>query len=82
MSNKHLEKLREYIQCTTQNVMTGTTLTSRIQHFTREQLEAIDQVLKLLDSDEYRDYHDQFGVCNAPDIIESLRKEVRNALGK
>lgn len=60
--------------------MTGTTLTSRVQHFTREQLEAIDQVLKLLDSDEYRDYHDQFGVCNAPDIIERLRKEVRIAL--
>ena len=32
--------------------MTGTTLTSRIQHFTREQLEAIDQVLKLLDSED------------------------------
>ena len=60
--------------------MTGTTLTSRIQHFTREQLEAIDQVLKILDSEEYRDYHDQFGVCNAPDVIEALRKEVSNAL--
>jgi hypothetical protein len=60
--------------------MTGTTLTSRIQHFTREQLEAIEQVLNLLDPDEYRDYHDQFGVCNAPDAIETLRKEVRNAL--
>jgi hypothetical protein len=34
----------------------------------------------LLDSDEYRDYHDQFGVCNAPDTIELLRNEVRNAL--
>ena len=62
--------------------MTGTTLTSRIQHFTREQLEAIDQVLKLLDSDEYRDYHDQFGVCNAPDIIEKLREEVHTALDR
>ena len=60
--------------------MTGTTLTSRIQRFTREQLEAIDQVLKILDSEEYRDYHDQFGVCNAPDVIEALRKEVSNAL--
>jgi hypothetical protein len=62
------------------DTMTGTTLTSRIQHFTREQLEAIEQVLKLLDPDEYRDYHDQFGVCNAPDAIETLRKEVRNVL--
>jgi hypothetical protein len=61
--------------------MTGTTLTSTFQHFSREQLEAIDKVLKILDSDEYRDYHDQFGVCNAPDMIEALRKEVRNALG-
>ena len=60
--------------------MTGTTLSSRIQHFTREQLEAIDEVLKLLDSDEYRDYHDQFGICNAPDAIETLRNEVKNAL--
>lgn len=60
--------------------MTGTTLTSRIQHFTREQLEAIDQILKILDSDEYRDYHDQFGVCNAPDVIDRLRKEIRDAL--
>jgi hypothetical protein len=61
--------------------MTGTTLASRLQHFSREQLEAIDKVLNLLDPDEYRDYHDQFGVCNAPDAIEALRKEVRNALG-
>jgi hypothetical protein len=60
--------------------MTDTTLTSVIQHFTRDQLEAIDRVLKMLDSDEYRDYHDQFGVCNAPDSIEALQKEVRNAL--
>ena len=60
--------------------MTDMTLTSTIQHFTRDQLEAIDKVLKVLDSDEYRDYHDQFGVCNAPDAIESLQKEVRNAL--
>ena len=61
--------------------MTGTTLTSRLQHFTREQLEAIESVLKLLDPDEYRDYHDQFGICNAPDAIDTLLKEVRNALG-
>lgn len=60
--------------------MTDTTLTSALQHFSRNQLEAIDQVLKILDSNEYRDYHDQFGVCNAPDAIEALQKEVRNAL--
>jgi len=60
--------------------MTDTTLTSALQHFNRDQLEAIDKVLKILDSDEYRDYHDQFGVCNAPDVIEALQKEVRNAL--
>ena len=60
--------------------MTDTALTSVIRHFTRNQLEAIDEVLKILDSDEYRDYHDQFGVCNAPDAIEALQKEVRNAL--
>ena len=60
--------------------MTDTILTSALQHFTRNQLEAIDEVLKILDSDEYRDYHDQFGVCNAPDAIEALQKEVRNAL--
>jgi len=82
LSNKHLEKLRAYILCITHDGMTGTTLTSRIQHFTREQLEAIDQVLKLLDSNEYRDYHDQFGVCNAPDIIESLQREIQTALKK
>ena len=61
--------------------MTDTILTSALQHFTRDQLEAIEEVLKILDSDEYRDYHEQFGVCNAPDAIEALRKEVRNALG-
>ena len=60
--------------------MTGTTLTSTLEHFTRDQLEAIDKVLKILDSDEYRDYHDQFGVCNAPAVIERLRKEVKEAL--
>jgi len=60
--------------------MTSTTLTSAIQHFTRDQLEAINEVLKLLDSDEYRDYHDQFGVCNAPGAIEALRIEIQNAL--
>jgi len=62
------------------DTMTDTTLTSALQHFNRNQLEAIDKVLKILDSDEYRDYHDQFGVCNAPDAIEALKEEVRNAL--
>ena len=60
--------------------MTGTILASSIQNFTREQLDAIDKVLQLLDSDEYRDYHDQFGVCNEPDAIDALRKEIRSAL--
>jgi len=60
--------------------MTGSTLSSAVNQFSREQLEAIDKILKLLDPDEFRDYHDQFGVCNAPDRIELLRNEVRNAL--
>jgi hypothetical protein len=60
--------------------MTGITLTSRMSHFSKAQLEAIDKVLSLLDPDEFRDYHDQFGVCNAPDTIEVLRNEVRDAL--
>lgn len=60
--------------------MTHTTLVTKIQDFTREQLEAIDQILQLLDPEEYRDYHDQFGVCNAPDNIEKLRAEVQRAL--
>ncbi|TFG34513.1 hypothetical protein EU527_03045 [Candidatus Thorarchaeota archaeon] len=60
--------------------MTHTPLTSRINHFTREQLEAINEILRLLDPEEFRDYHDQFGVCNAPDAIERLRAEVQRAL--
>ena len=60
--------------------MTSTTLALIFQHFTQNQLAAIDEVLKLLDPNEYRDYHDQFGVCNAPDVIESLKEEVKNAL--
>jgi len=60
--------------------MTHTTLVSGIQNFTREQLEAIIEILKILDSEEYRDYHDQFGVCNAPDIIDKIRSEVMEAL--
>jgi len=62
--------------------MTDTALLSVVRKFTKEQLQAIDSVLRILDPDEYRDYHDQFGVCNAPDCIELLREEIRNALGK
>ncbi|MFW9835312.1 MAG: hypothetical protein ACFFEK_15030 [Candidatus Thorarchaeota archaeon] len=62
--------------------MTDTALFSLVNKFTKEQLEAVDSVLRILDPDEYRDYHDQFGVCNAPDRIELLRKEIQNALEK
>ncbi len=62
--------------------MTDTALVSFVKQFTREQLRAIDSALRILDPDEYRDYHDQFGICNAPDFIESLRKEIRAALEK
>jgi hypothetical protein len=62
--------------------MTDTALFSIVNKFTKEQLQAIDSVLRILDPDEYRDYHDQFGVCNAPDRIELLRKEIQNALEK
>ncbi|MFX1578503.1 MAG: hypothetical protein ACFFBJ_02565 [Promethearchaeota archaeon] len=62
--------------------MTDTVLFSLVKKFTKEQLEAVDSVLRILDPDEYRDYHDQFGVCNAPDRIDLLRKEVQNALEK
>jgi hypothetical protein len=62
--------------------MTDTALFSLVKKFTKEQLEAVDSVLRILDPDEYRDYHDQFGVCNAPDRIDLLRKEVQNALEK
>ncbi|RDE10853.1 MAG: hypothetical protein C4K48_12665 [Candidatus Thorarchaeota archaeon] len=60
--------------------MTDTALSSVMIHFSREQLEAIDKILKLLDPEEFRDYHGQFGACNAPDMIELLRNELRNAL--
>jgi len=60
--------------------MTGASLSSAMSQLSKEQLEAIDKILELLDPDEFRDYHDQFGVCNAPDRIELLRNEVRNAL--
>jgi hypothetical protein len=62
--------------------MTDTVLFTLVNKFTKEQLQAIDSVLRTLDPDEYRDYHDQFGACNAPDRIEILRKEVRIALEK
>jgi len=62
--------------------MTHTALTSKITHFTREQLEAINQILQLLDPEEFRDYHDQFGACNAPDAIEKLRTEIQRVLSE
>ena len=61
--------------------MTDTALFT-LDKFTKEQLQAIDSVLQILDPDEYRDYHNQFGACNAPDRIELLRKEIQNALEK
>ncbi|MFW9927226.1 MAG: hypothetical protein ACFFDM_10725 [Candidatus Thorarchaeota archaeon] len=60
--------------------MIDTKLISLVRHFTKEQLQAIDSVLQILDTDEYRDYHDQFGICNAPDRIDILRKEIRTIL--
>jgi hypothetical protein len=60
--------------------MTDTVLLSLVRKFTKEQLQAIDSILRILDPAEYRDYHDQFGVCNAPDRIELLRQEIRTAL--
>ncbi|MFW9962579.1 MAG: hypothetical protein ACFFCX_03405 [Candidatus Sifarchaeia archaeon] len=62
--------------------MTDTTLLSFVKQFTKEQLQAIESVLCVLDPDEYRDYHDQFGICNAPDCIELLKSEIRAALEK
>ena len=60
--------------------MTDTALVSLVRKFTKEQLQAVDSVLRVLDPDEYRDYHGQYGVCNAPDRIDLLREEIRNAL--
>ena len=62
--------------------MTDTAILSLVREFTKDQLQAIDSVLRILDPDEYRDYHSQYGVCNAPDRIELLREEIRTALGK
>lgn len=62
--------------------MTDTAFLSLVRKFTKEQLQAIESILDTLDPEEFRDYHDQFGVCNAPDRIELLRKEVQSALEK
>ncbi len=62
--------------------MTDTVLLSLVRKFTKEQLQAVDSVLRVLDPEEYRDYHGQYGVCNAPDRIDLLREEIRNALRK
>ena len=62
--------------------MTDTALSSLVRDFTKEQLQTVDSILRMLDTDEYRDYHDQYGVCNAPDFIELVRREIRHILGK
>lgn len=62
--------------------MTDTVLSSLVSSFTKEQLKALESVLSIFDTDEYRDYHDQYGVCNAPDFIELVRREIRHILGK
>ena len=62
--------------------MTDTVLLSLVRKFTKEQLQAIDSVLRTLDPEEYRDYHGQYGVCNAPERIELLREEIQAALRK
>ena len=62
--------------------MTDTALLSLVREFSKEQLQAVDSVLRVLDPEEYRDYHGQYGVCNAPDRIELLREEIRTALRK
>ncbi|NHI89267.1 MAG: hypothetical protein EAX87_07060 [Candidatus Thorarchaeota archaeon] len=60
--------------------MTDTAFLSLVRKFTKEQLQAIESILNVLDPEEFRDYHDQFGVCNAPDRIELLRREIHSAL--
>jgi hypothetical protein len=62
--------------------MTDTALSTLFRELTNDQLKAIESVLKIFDTDEYRDYHDQYGVCNAPDFIELVRREIRHILGK
>lgn len=60
--------------------MTDTSLSSLVNEFTNEQLQAVDSILRILDTDEYRDYHDQYGICNAPDRIDLLKKEIQRVL--
>jgi hypothetical protein len=62
--------------------MTDMALSSLVREFTKEQLQAVDSVLRILDTDEYRDYHDQYGVCNAPDRIDLLKKEIKIILSR
>lgn len=62
--------------------MTDTVLASLVNSLSKDQLKAVESVLSMLDTDEYRDYHDQYGVCNAPDFIELVRREIRHILGK
>jgi hypothetical protein len=62
--------------------MTDTALASLVKGFSEEQLKAVDSILRILDTNEYRDYHDQFGVCNAPDNIELLREEIQTVLNR
>ncbi|MGY5865544.1 MAG: hypothetical protein RTV41_13155 [Candidatus Thorarchaeota archaeon] len=62
--------------------MTDTVLSSLVRDLTKDQLQAVESVLNIFDTDEYRDYHDQFGVCNAPDFIELVRREIRHILTK
>jgi hypothetical protein len=49
--------------------------------FSRAQLEAALEVLRLLDVEEYRDYHETYGICNAPDHIIHLKAAIEKALG-
>jgi len=60
--------------------MTDTSLSSLVNEFTDEQLQAVDSILQIFDTDEYRDYHDQYGICNAPDRIDLLKKEIQRVL--
>jgi len=62
--------------------MTDTILSSLVNSLTKDQLEIVESFLSIFDTEEYRDYHDQYGVCNAPDFIELVRREIRHILGK
>jgi hypothetical protein len=46
----------------------------------KDQLEAVLEVLRFLDVEEYRDYHDTYGVCNAPEQIVRLKAAIEKAL--